>query len=139
APSIAWAASTLERIIETKTLNIGVIPGLSTIADPSGTDFTGYGPDAAKWICEQMDVKCVFQQTTWPTFAAGLQSGKFDLSLAETFTTIKRAMAVAFTRPVFYLGTGVVTLKSSKIRTLDDMNKPSVSISVGQGTSQQDW
>jgi polar amino acid transport system substrate-binding protein len=139
APSRAGAASTLERIVEAKTFNIGVIPGLSTIADPSGTEFSGYGPDAMKSICEQMDVKCAFQQTTWSTFAAGLQSGKFDLSIAETFTTVKRAMAVAFTRPVFYLGTGAVTLKSSKIRTLDDMNKPSVSISVGQGTSQQDW
>ncbi len=134
----AHAADSLQRIIETKTFNIGVIPGISTIIDPNG-NVSGYGPDAMRWVCEQMDVKCVFHQTTWATFAAGLQSGKFDLSIAETFTTVKRAMAVAFTDPVIYLGTGAVTLKSSKIRTIEDMNKPGVRVSVGQGTSQHEW
>ena len=139
APPTVAAETTLEKIIRTKTFNFGAIPGISTIVDPAGTEFSGYGPDAAKWVCEQMEVKCVFQQTTWPTFAAGLQAAKFDLSIAETFTTVKRAMAVAFTDPVFYLGTGAVTLKTSKVRTLEDMNNPNVRISLGQGTSQQVW
>lgn len=138
-PAPAVAETTLEKIIRTKTFNIGAIPGLSTVVDPAGTEFSGYGPDAAKWICDQMEVKCVFQQTTWATFAAGLQSAKFDLSIAETFTTVKRAMAVGFTEPVFYLGTGAVAMKTSKVRTLEDMNNPNVRISLGQGTSQHAW
>jgi polar amino acid transport system substrate-binding protein len=137
-PGTSRAADSLQRILEAKTFNIGVVPGISTVVDPSG-EVNGYGPDSMKWVCAQMEVKCVFHQTTWATFAAGLQSGKFDLSIAETFTTVKRAMAVAFTDPVVYMGTGVVTLKSSKIRTVEDMNKPGVRVSVGQGTSQHDW
>ena len=56
-----------------------------------------------------------------------------------TFATIPRSAAVMFTIPYIYLGTGVIALKSSNIRTLEDIKKSGVRVSLTQGTAQHRW
>ena len=135
------AEDALDKIIRTKTFNIGAIPGQSTKLDPNTGEWSGFIPDSLKWVCSQIKVKCKFHKTHWSTFAAGLQARTFELSAASTFTTPQRASAVAFLPTLYYLGNGVTTLKKNegRFKTLDDINKPGVTISTGQGTSQHAW
>lgn len=135
----ALAQSTLDKILSSGKIKVACIEGESTKKDPVTSKYTGHGPDSVRFIFDQIKVQVEFIDTTWATFAAGLQSGKFDLSIAGTFASIERASAVDFTIPIFYLGTGGAALKSSNIRTLADIKKPGVRISLTQGTSQHRW
>jgi ABC-type amino acid transport substrate-binding protein len=133
------AESTLEKIMKSGKVKVGCVVSASTKKDPVTSEYTGYSPDAIRYIFSEIKVQPEFVDSTWATFAAGLQSGQFDLSILGTFADIARASAVLFTKPYIYLGTGVVASKSSNIRTLDDMKKPGVRVSLTQGTSQHRW
>ena len=141
APGEASAQeTTLQKILRTKKFNVGYVLHTPTaIKDPNSGELSGFHIEASRWICEQIKVDCVFQEATWATFAAGLQSGKYDLSVAGTFATMARAMAVAFTEPLYYKGAGAIALKSSNIKSMDDLKKAGLRVSAIQGTSDHDW
>jgi polar amino acid transport system substrate-binding protein len=132
--------TTLQKIIRTKKFNIGyVVSPPTSVKDPNTQELKGFHPDAVRWICDQLKVECVFHEVTWATFAAGLQAGKYDLSVAGTFTTMARSLAVAFTNPLYYKGEGAIALKTSEIKTVADLKKPGLRVTVVQGTSEHDW
>ena len=133
------AQGTLDKILKTGKIKIGVIEGTSSMKDPVTSAYKGYAPDSARWIFEQIKVTPEFVDSQWSTFAAALQSGQIDFAMLGLFATIPRGSAVAFTIPINYLGTGIATLKSSKIRTMADIKKPGIRISLGQGTAQHRW
>lgn len=133
------AESTLEKIMKSGKIKVGCVVSASTKKDPVTSEYTGYSPDAIRWVFSQIKVQPEFVDSTWANFAAGLQSGQFDLSILGTFADVARGSAVIFTKPYIYLGTGAVVLKTSKIRTLEDMKKPGVRVSLTQGTSQHRW
>jgi ABC-type amino acid transport substrate-binding protein len=75
-----------------------------------------------------------FVETDWQNFGLGLETRKYDLSIAGTFNTPVRAKAVNFSRPIFYLGNGAVVRKDDqRFRSIDDLNKEGVVIAVVQG------
>jgi polar amino acid transport system substrate-binding protein len=81
-----------------------------------------------------------FTETAWGTVAAGLQADQFDVSIAGTFATVKRAMALQFTRTIYFAGWGAVVLKTNtRIKSLADMNTPDTRIAVVQGGSAEDY
>ncbi len=132
--------STLDKMLRTKEFHIGFVvlpPSISK--DPTTNKPKGYYVDIAKFISNQINVKPIFHEETWATFISGLQAGKYDLSIASTFQTIPRALAVAFTQPLTYNGTSALALKTSNIRTLEDMKKPGIRIGVIQGAFMVDW
>lgn len=137
----AHAAGELRRIAESGQLKIGYIPSPpGTAKDPRSGELTGFYVDAAKAIAEDMGVKPVFIETTWANFVAGLQSGQFDMSIGATFATVKRAMAVDFTTPIFYLGSvAVVGRDDTRFASIADMNKPEVRVAVVQGTAAETY
>lgn len=137
----AYAAGEIDQITKRGELRIGYIPSPpGTQKDPVTGELTGFYVDIAKSIAEQMNVKPVFVETTWANFVAGLQANQFDMSIGATFATVKRAMAVDFTTPLFYLGSVAVVKKDeTRFKTLQDMNKPDVRISVVQGTAAEDF
>ena len=107
APAIAQPASAqvMDRILKDKTVKIGYIPSPpAVIKDPASGEVKGFYVDGARYIFKTIGVEPVFVETTWANFAAGLQSGQFDFSIAGTFATVQRAAAVEFTKPIHYLG-----------------------------------
>ncbi|MEI2416380.1 transporter substrate-binding domain-containing protein [Orrella sp. JC864] len=141
AAAPAKAAGEIEQIQRRGELRIGYVPSPpGTAKDPRSGEVTGFYVDAARAIAEQMGVKPVFIETTWANFVAGLQSNQFDMSIAATFATVRRAMAVDFTRPLLYLGSvAVVGKDDERFSSLADMNKPDVRIAVVQGTAAEDF
>lgn len=140
-PGVTLAAGTLERIEKEKTFKIGFIPSPpGVIKDPKTGELSGYYIDTVRVICEQMGVKPVFVEAAWGTFVAGLQSGQFDLSIAATFATIPRAMAVDFTHPIHYLGYSAVVKKGdARFKSLDDIDRPGIKVAVVQGAAGHEY
>lgn len=134
-------ARTLDQIISSGELRIGyVVTPPNDIKDPATGELSGFDVDAIKAIATEMGLKPTFTETDWGTFAAGLQADQFDVSIAPTFATIKRSMAVLFTRPIIFAGNGaLVKADDTRYKTLADMNTPDTRIAVLQGGQAEDF
>ena len=139
--SPAQAAGELEQISKRGELRIGYVPSPpGVVKDPSTGEVTGFYVDAARAIAAQMGVKPVFVESTWANFVAGLQANQFDLSIAGTFATVKRAMVVDFSVPLNYLGSVAVVRKTdNRFKSLKDMDNANVRVAVVQGTEAEDF
>ncbi|MEP9355820.1 transporter substrate-binding domain-containing protein [Xanthobacter sp. KR7-65] len=135
------AAQVMDRILKDKSIKIGYIPSPpGTIKDPASGEVKGYYVDGVRYIFKTIGVEPVFVETTWANFAAGLQSGQFDLSMAGTFATIQRAAAVEFTKPIHYLGYSAIVKKGDeRFKALSDFNKDGLKIAVVQGGAAQEY
>lgn len=138
---VPTAARDLQDVVNSGVLRVGFIPSPpSTIRDPLTGELSGIYVDGIRAIAEMMDVEIEFIETAWGTFAAGLQANQFDLSIAGTFATVRRAMAVDFTQPLFYLGFGaLVRADDTRFETLEDMNNPETRIATVQGGASEDY
>lgn len=135
-------ARTMQDIADAGVFNIGVIPyPPDIIKDPNSGEYKGVFVDAIKHVCKEIKIECRFQEFSWGTFVAGLQSRQIDLSIATTYATIPRAMAVNFSRPIYYLGYKAVSRNedADRFHEVQDLNDPNVSIAVCQGCGQHDW
>ncbi len=134
-------ARSLEEILDTKTLKVGVIPyDVDIIKDPNSGEYKGVFVDAIRFVCEEMKVECQFQEYTWQSFVGAIQAGQIDLSIATTYATIPRATAVLFSDPLYDLGYKAVALKdNTRFAAVEDLNKADVRVAVPQGTGQMAW
>jgi len=132
---------TLERVQKDGTLHVGyVVYPPTVIKDPNTGDLSGHFVDAARFLAEVMNVKIQFHEADFSTFVAGLQSRQYDLSIAATYRTIPRAMAVAFTDPIIYIGNGVIVRKGdSRFGTLSDFNQEGITLAVAQGEASHEY
>jgi ABC-type amino acid transport substrate-binding protein len=132
---------TLERIQKAGTLNVGyVVYPPTVIKDPNSGELRGHFVDAIRFMADIMKVKVQFHEADFSTFVADLQNGKTDLSIAATYRTIPRAMAVAFTRPIIYIGNGaIVKAGDQRFKAVDDFNQPGLRIAVAQGEASHEY
>lgn len=140
-PAVAQTQDSFERILREKKIRFGYIPSPpSAIRDPATGNISGFYVDAARVIAELMQVEPVFVETTWGNFASALQAGQFDVSIAATFATIPRAMAVAFTNPIHYQSFSAAARKGdARFMTMADLNKPDIKIAVVQGSAGHEF
>jgi ABC-type amino acid transport substrate-binding protein len=134
-------AQTMDRILRDKSIKVGYIPSPpGTIKDPASGDVKGYYIDGLRYIFKAIGVEVVLVETTWANFAAGLQAGQFDMSIAGTFATVQRAAAVEFTKPIHYLGYSAVVKKGDdRFKTLADFNKKGIRIAAVQGGAAAEY
>ena len=99
----------LDQIISSGELRVGyIVTPPNAIKDPATGNLSGFDVDAIREIAKEMGLKTTFTETDWGTFAAGLQADQFDVSIAPTFATTKRSMAVLFLRPLIFAGNGAL-------------------------------
>lgn len=134
-------ARNLDQIISSGELRVGyIVTPPNAIKDPASGKISGFDVDAIREIAKQMGLKASFTETDWGTFAAGLQADQFDVSIAPTFATIKRSMAVLFLRPIIFAGNGaLVKADDKRYKTLADMDNPQTRIAVLQGGQAEDF
>ena len=123
----AQSNTTFEKILKSGKIRFGfIVSPPSAIRDPASGKLSGFYVDAAREIAELMHVEPVFVETTWANFAPALQAGQFDISIAATFATIPRAMAVSFSKPINYQSfSGVILAATSSRRTVACTRSPS--------------
>lgn len=137
----ASEGSTLDTMLKDKVLRVG------WIIDPPGSsenlktgEIEGFYIDIIKFILAQVNVKPQFVETKWSTFPAGLQSNQFDILVGGTYSTIPRAAALAFTKPIFYSGyTAAVRQGDNRFHSLSDIDKEGVTVAVVQGSGGHEF
>lgn len=134
-------AQVMDRILSEKKIKIGFIPSPpGTIKDPKTGELSGFYVDAVRLIFKQANIEPEFVETVWASFAAGLQSGQFDLSIAGTFATVTRATAVEFTQPISYLGYSAIVKKGdTRFKSIADFNNEKIKVALIQGGASVDY
>ena len=108
--------------------------------DPTTNKYSGVYVDLCRQFAQVLGVKAEFVNTTWDNIVAGLQAGKWDLSLALNRTP-ERAMAVNFSIAPMKEQVSLVYRKDdSKIPphpvSVADTDKPDITLAVMSGTVQ---
>lgn len=137
----AHAEDTLTRMLSEKKVKVGYIPYDDlTHRDLSSGEITGFFPELLETMLAEVGIKpenIEYVATDWANFAVGLQAEKYDISIGGTFSTIPRASAASFTRPIFYLGNSAVTLKGddrfSDVDDVMDLDRSDITIAVVSG------
>lgn len=128
----------LAQIKTEKKIKVGYISYFDvTFRDGNTGETKGFLVDVLYEALKDLDIpkeNVEFVETDWQNFGLGLQSGKYDLSIAGTFNTPVRAKVVNFGRPIFYLGNGAVVKKDDdRFHNIGDFNKEGITIAVVQG------
>lgn len=108
--------------------------------DPASGEYSGFFADLCREFAETLKVKPEFVDTTWDNIVAGLQAGKWDVSLALN-RTAARAMAVQFSVPAMEYQISLAYNKDNpKVPTgaasVADIDKADVTLAVMSGTAQ---
>ncbi|QTD93088.1 substrate-binding periplasmic protein [Burkholderia anthina] len=109
--------------------------------DPKTGAYSGFFSDLCRDFGQNvLKVKVEFVDTSWDNIVAGLQSDKWDLSLALNDTP-EREKAVSFSAPATDYNVSFVYNKNNprvpkNLRSIADIDKPNVTVAVMSGTSQ---
>ncbi|KLK91497.1 amino acid ABC transporter substrate-binding protein [Microvirga vignae] len=108
--------------------------------DPATGEYSGFYADLCRELAEVLKVKPQFVDTTWDNIVAGLQAGKWDVSLALNRTP-PRAMAVQFSIPAMEYQISLAYNKNNpKIpagaKSVADIDKEGVTLAVMSGAAQ---
>ncbi|RKE37193.1 polar amino acid transport system substrate-binding protein [Paraburkholderia sp. BL23I1N1] len=108
--------------------------------DPATGKYNGFFSELCREFGENvLKVKVEFVNTTWDNIVAGLQSEKWDLSLALNDTPARRE-AISFSKPAIdYTVSFAYNKKNPKfangVKTLADMDRKDVTVAVMSGTA----
>jgi ABC-type amino acid transport substrate-binding protein len=107
--------------------------------DPSTKKVTGVSIDIVEEIARQLGAKVEWKRLNWNTMSADLKRGDFDFIGDPIFQTPLRAREFAFTEPYSYfaIGIGVVRKGDSRFLKFDDINRPEITVVVGQGFGEE--
>lgn len=132
------SSAPLEKLRKEHVIDAGyIIYPPAVIRDPNTGKLSGHFIHAIEAIAKEANATVRYHEVTWATFVPELQSGKFDVTIAATYVTIPRALAVTYTRPLFYLGSAaLVRADEKRFSKLEDMDRPDVVVALTQGTAE---
>jgi polar amino acid transport system substrate-binding protein len=140
------AARDLDTIINTKEIRLGWVdyPPL-VIRDPKTGALSGVYIEAIESIFTPLKIKPTWVEQTWGNFAAALQSDQIDAFIGGSFATPQRSLALSFTQPLAFMGSGVVVRKTDaegrfkNVKSLMDLDKEGITITSALGSANHDW
>lgn len=146
ALSAPAAARDLEAIINTKEIRLGWLdyPPLMSCDAKTGA-LSGVYIEAIEAVFAPLKIKPVWVEQTWATFAAALQSDQIDAFIGGAFGTPQRSLALSFTRPVAFMGSGVIVRKADaegrfkNVKSIMDFDKDGITIVSALGSANYDW
>lgn len=109
--------------------------------DPKTGEYSGFFSELCRDFGQNfLKVKVEFVDTSWDNIVAGLQSEKWDLSMALNDTP-ERRKAISFSAPATDYNVSFVYNKNNPkipkdLRTLGDLDKAGLTVAVMSGTAQ---
>ena len=138
--ALAQSNSRLYKILESGALRVGTTGDWNpmTVRDPATNSYKGFDIDVVKELAKDLGVKLKFVSTEWKTLINGIVADKYDISTSASVTP-QRIRAVGFTKSYYQISTVPLTLKKNlgQFKDWGDINKPSVTVAVTLGTSQE--
>ncbi|SAK80743.1 extracellular solute-binding protein [Caballeronia hypogeia] len=142
APAHADDASAWQGVRKAGVLRCGAaVAPPYVMRDPKTGEYSGFFADLCRNFAQNvLKVKVEFVDTSWDNIVAGLQSDKWDLSMALNDTP-EREKAVSFSAPATDYNVSFVYNKNNpKIpkgaHTIAEIDKPGVTVAVMSGTAQ---
>ena len=132
----AGFAGTLSEIVKRGELRVAVQSGAAPYAfvDRNG-EHAGSMIDFTKGMADAMGVKLKVLDFDWDGLIPALLSGKADILAADMTPTPKRALKISFTDPWIEVQPCVFTSTKKDYQTLEDVNKPEVTVGVLLGST----
>jgi polar amino acid transport system substrate-binding protein len=134
--SVAASARTLDEILASKKLIVGVnptLPPLGIFNDKNEID--GFDVDVARKLGELLGVKTEIVQVGSPDRIPFVSSGKIDAVLGAMTITAERQKVIDFTVPLHTEVLGVLTTKSKPYKDYMDLNDPAVKLVEVRGAT----
>lgn len=131
--------SVIEKIQKQGVMRVGMTTFKPWAMKDKQGNLIGFEIDVAKKLAQDMGVKVEFVQTAWAGIIPALLTGKFDIIIGGMGITPERNLKVNFTMPYEYSGMSIVAhkKKAKGFSTLEDFNKPEVTIAVMMGTTAE--
>ena len=133
-----WKNSTLNKIIQSGELRVGMEPGYMPfeMKDKKG-NIIGYDVDMARKMAKDMGVKLTLVPTSWDGIIAGLITDKFDIIMSGMTITQERNLQINFANPYIVVGQTVMMDKklADTIKTAKDLDKPEYTIVTKLGVT----
>jgi polar amino acid transport system substrate-binding protein len=102
--------------------------------DPTTGEAKGFDIDLGKAMADALGVKQQVVESTWDGLIPGLQSGKFDIIMSQMTPRPSRGLSVTFAKDYHIEKVGLVVGQERDCGTIDDWNKPTVTMAVQTGT-----
>ncbi len=131
------ASSTLERVKDSKVLNVCIWPqyhGITYTNSRTGV-LQGVDIDMSKAFAEDLGVKLNYVSSSFASFIQDLESDKCDIAMMGVGITPARSERLAFSRPYLRSDILFITTRSNQqLNSIDDIDKLGVVIAVQKGT-----
>lgn len=106
--------------------------------DQATGELVGFDVDVAKRMGEILGLEVQFENPAWETIPAGLNQGRFDVSIGSMTVTPERAKALDFTDPYYFTSGQVFVLEGgTQITGIEDLAGKTVG--VGAATTYYDF
>lgn len=136
-------AGHLEDIAARGTIRIGTTGDYIPMSylNPATGEYEGIDAELSKIIADSLGVTIEYVPTTWPTLAADMQAGKFDIALCGISRNFARAksmaMSDAYGEGLF--GKTILCRKSDakKFKSVADLNRSEVRIMINPGGTNE--
>lgn len=142
APAHAEDTSAWQSVKKAGVLRCGAaVAPPYVMRDPKTGDYSGFFSELCRSFGQNvLKVKVEFVDTTWDNIVAGLQSDKWDLSMALNQTP-EREKAISFSAPATDYNVSFVYNKNNPkvpkgAHTIAEVDKPGVTVAVMSGTAQ---
>lgn len=109
--------------------------------NPATGEYEGIDAELSKIIADSLGVRIDYVPTTWPTLAADVQNGKFDIALCGISRNYARArtmaMSDAYGEGMF--GKTILCRKeeAGRFRSLADIDQPDVRVMINPGGTNE--
>lgn len=125
-------ADVLDDILDRGTIRVGVAEFVPWTMRTKSGDLIGFEVDVAKQIAADMGVEAELKVYNWDAIIPALDKGEIDVIAGGMAITPERALKVNFSRPLALSGVGLATNtnKTQNMKTLDDLNDKSVTITT---------
>lgn len=103
--------------------------------DPEHNAVVGYYVDIFNYLSQKLHVRIDWVEDNWNTMVAGLQAGRFDVTVPIALTP-DRMKSVVFARPILQNPVGFVIRRADagKYRRWQDLNNPDTRVSLTLGS-----
>jgi polar amino acid transport system substrate-binding protein len=130
---------TIDKIMQNGRLRAGVaVAAPWLLQDPTTSDYYGPAVDLVERIAAELGVPVEYVDSGWDVIVAGLQSDKFDLTVAPLFASPARMEVIDFVNYT-EAGTCYFALKdNAKVNSLEDLNNSDVTIVAFTGTGTEE-
>ena len=98
----------------------------------------GFDVDVANKMGELLGLTVDFKNPAWETIPAGLQQGKYDVSIGSMTITPERQKVLAFTDPYYYTS-GQVFVKKGGTQVTGPKDLAGKTVGVGAQTTYYTW